>query len=260
MSRDRQRGFTLVEAVVVIVITGILAGIVAVFITRPVEGYMDAVRRAELTDAADTALRRIARDLRLALPNSVVVTSDATSQTLTYVPTTGGGRYRAEGEDRLDFTQADTTFDVLGPAVTFAGGESIVVYNLGVPGADAYGGGNRASYGGAAGSVTNVAIGAKKFPFESPSQRFQVVQGPVSYVCSPTGTGGDGTLRRYSYAFDTTPMLSGGPQLAGNVSACSLSYTPGVTERSGLVVMTLTLTQDGESVTLVHQVHASNVP
>lgn len=260
MSRDRQRGFTLIEAVVVIVITGILAGIVAVFITRPVEGYMDAVRRAELTDAADTALRRIARDLRLALPNSVVVTSDATSQHLTYVPTTGGGRYRAEGEGRLDFTQADTTFDVLGPAVTFAGGESIVVYNLGVPGADAYGGGNRASYGGAAGSVTNVAIGAKKFPFESPSQRFQVVQGPVSYVCSPTGTGGDGTLRRYSYAFDTTPMLSGGPQLAGNVSACSLSYTPGVTERSGLVVMTLTLTQDGESVTLVHQVHASNVP
>lgn len=44
MRRPRQfaRGFTLVEAIVVIVITGVIAGMVAVFIRTPVEGYMDA--------------------------------------------------------------------------------------------------------------------------------------------------------------------------------------------------------------------------
>ncbi|MFA6270798.1 MAG: type II secretion system protein, partial [Candidatus Paceibacterota bacterium] len=73
--RRPSAGFTLVEAVVAIVITGILAGIVAVFIASPVQGYVDSVRRAELTDAADVALRRMMRDIRLALPNSLRVTS-----------------------------------------------------------------------------------------------------------------------------------------------------------------------------------------
>ena len=66
-----QRGFTLVEAIVVIVITGIIAAGVAVFIRAPVEGYVDSVARAELTDAADTALRRLSRDVNSALPNSL---------------------------------------------------------------------------------------------------------------------------------------------------------------------------------------------
>ena len=66
-----QGGFTLLEAVVVIVITGIVSAMVAVFIRAPVEGYIDSVARAELTDAADTALRRLTREVRTALPNSL---------------------------------------------------------------------------------------------------------------------------------------------------------------------------------------------
>ncbi len=68
---QRQRGFTLIEAVMVIAITGIVAAMVAIFIRTPIQGYFDLERRVEMTDTADTALRRIARDLRLALPNSV---------------------------------------------------------------------------------------------------------------------------------------------------------------------------------------------
>src|SRR6266850_4952370 len=75
---SRERGVTLIEMVIVISITAIIAGAVSVFISRPVEGYADAARRAELTDIADTALRRMTRDLRTALPNSVRV--DATGR------------------------------------------------------------------------------------------------------------------------------------------------------------------------------------
>ena len=74
-----QSGFTLAEAVIVIAITGIISAVVAVFIKAPVQSYFDASRRAEMTDIADTALRRISRDLRLALPNSVRVAGGNTA-------------------------------------------------------------------------------------------------------------------------------------------------------------------------------------
>ena len=64
---------TLIELVIVIAISSIIAVGMAAFIARPIEAYVDAARRAELTDIADTALRRMTRDLRTALPNSIRV-------------------------------------------------------------------------------------------------------------------------------------------------------------------------------------------
>ena len=113
-------GFTLIEAIMVIVITGILSSIVAVFITKPVQGYVDSVRRAELTDAADVALRRMTRDIRLALPNSLRVTTTGGFSYIEFIVTKSGGRYRdpADGStagDFLSFTSAaDVSFHSLG--------------------------------------------------------------------------------------------------------------------------------------------------
>ena len=42
-------GFTLIEMVMVIVITGIVAAMVAVFIRQPIDAYVATARRAELT-------------------------------------------------------------------------------------------------------------------------------------------------------------------------------------------------------------------
>ena len=72
----RHGGFTLLELIVVIVITGIIAGMIAIFVTRPVTAYFDTARRAELTENADTASRRIARDLRTALPRDAYICTD----------------------------------------------------------------------------------------------------------------------------------------------------------------------------------------
>jgi MSHA biogenesis protein MshO len=261
------RGVTLVEAIMVIVLTGILAGMAAVFIRAPVKAYFDVVGRAELTDIADGALRRASRDIRAALPNSVRLagTCDGTSTCyLEFVPIKSAGRYR-EGPpgDILDFNAAaDNSFAVLGPGVNIQSGDSIVVYNLGITGADAYAGLNRRAVpagglGTGLAAVTFTAT-ALPFPFASPARRFHVVDTPVSYVCN-----GAGQLQRYAgYPFAAAqPQPPGGTpaQLAGDVSRCRFAYQT-LSQLSALITLDLGLSKNGETVNLVYQIHVNNVP
>ena len=193
---SRLAGFTLIEMIVVIVLTGIIAGMVAVFIRSPIDAYVDTARRARLTADADTALRFFARDLRSALPNSLRVTApDANGvQYLEFVPTTGGARYRqymtaANMGNILDFGAADGVFDLIGPAPAFAAGQSVVIFNL-EPGSvsDVYSGNNRAAVFNVAGpgfssdaSPIKVLIAATAFPSPSPAARAHFVSTPVTY-------------------------------------------------------------------------------
>ena len=267
-----KRGFTLVEMVVVIVITGVIAAGVAVFLRLPVQGYVDASRRAEISDIADTALRRMVSDLRLALPNSVRITDGG--KTLELLLTRTGGRYRTEGVGFLDFSQATTSFAQLGPLASGLGmnivaGDKVVIYNLGIAGADAYAGDNSADISSVNNTAPNEPVliyAAKKFPFESPEARFQIVEGPVSYVCD---TSVNLSLTRYA-AYPISPVQPNASSLAGpsasralaanNVSACTFTYTPGVTARGGVVALSVKISLKGESVQMYQEVHVSNVP
>ncbi|MES2297880.1 MAG: prepilin-type N-terminal cleavage/methylation domain-containing protein [Pseudomonadota bacterium] len=287
-----QAGFTLVEAVIVIVIIGILGAVVAVFIQLPVKSYSDARARADLTDSGDLALRRMARDIRLALPNSVRVTSGANgAQYLELLLTKSGGRYLSiddpdtgvAGASVLDFVNsAQTTFSIVGAAPVgtqaITTSDSIVVYNLG-PGltpADAYAtGGNRAQV-----SAVNVVNGltritlannpfARAEPMASPTNRFQVVSSPVTYYCSPNGAGGTGSITRYwnytiTLAQPTPPADGSSSLLTNKVSACTFSYAALANLNTGLVGLNITLTDpapsDAGNVTLVHQIHVDNTP
>jgi MSHA biogenesis protein MshO len=249
--------------IIVISITAIIGSMVALFLRVPLDSYVAQDRRARLTDTADTALRRMGRDVRLALPNSVRVASVGSVFYLEFLGTRSGGRYRAQGGgDILDFTTVDSSFDVLGPAIAMQAGDRIAVYNLGIPGADAWAGNTLSAYTGATGNVTNIAITPKQFPLASPGNRFQVVDGPVSYVCDP----GAGTLTRFwGYpiaAAQPTAFAVATPRalLANRVSACSFNYQPGVTERGGLVSMVLNLSLSGETVRIYASTQVGNQP
>lgn len=264
----RVRGVTLIEMIMVIVITGIVGAAVAVFIRRPVEGYVDAARRAQLSDIADTALRRMTRDVRTALPNSIRI--DGSGRYLEYLQTRGGGRYRAEPKadgtgNVLDFAAADSSFDIIGQMPTMAATDSIVVYNLSATEAssNAYIGDNREGY--ASDDGTTITLDAAKlFPLVSPGKRFHIVQHPVTYHCDI----GAGVLRRYwGYTIQaaqptgTLPLDGSSALLATRVTGCSFTYeTDGATGRTGVVALTLQIAQSGESVRLFQQVHVSNVP
>jgi MSHA biogenesis protein MshO len=290
------QGFTLVEAVMVIAIAGIVAAMVAVFIKKPVEGYFDSARRAELSDTADTAVRRITRDIRSALPNSVRNSADGTGQCIEFMPTKIGGRYRAAVDasgngDPLDFTSVDGSFDMLWLNSTLPSSSQIavrdvvVVYNDGSTSGNAYLGNNAirisgvSEPGGTANSTAITFVGTttpgpfnrKQFPSESPTNRFFVLPGAnnvVSYDCS------SGDLIRYTRTLSTAwaqpatcaAMTNGATPatLAKNVSTCSLKYDPPGSSsglsRFGIVSISLGMTQSGESVQLYSQVHVDNAP
>ena len=287
--RARLLGVTLIELAVTIALVGIVAALIVNF-AMPVRSYIDTSRRAALADAADTALRRIGRDLHLALPNSVRVSSSGGIQYLEFMLVRAGGRYRAEADtavgantcgttagDVLDIGAADTCFVTLGDVASVgqvaAGTDYLVVYNLpyGTPNADAYEfpgtGGNKSLISGAVNGagVDRFTFASNTFGYESPGKRFFVIEGPVTFACNPTA----GTLTRHKgYAISASPAPpSGGSSalMVGNVKDCSFAYSSAASQGSGLVTLWLELKMldsrgSEETVSLLHAVHVNNVP
>lgn len=225
----RLLGYTLIETVVVVVIVGILAAGASAFIVRSVEGYTDVSRRAALVEAAESALRRMARDLHRALPNSVRVTDPGTgSFALELLPTLDGAKYSKDGQaaQKLVFNVADDNFDLKGcfrnPATpsAFTQGGRLVINNRGTLNlgnvyidAQATSGPSVITYAAptititltntkaalcpdgldATHHVTFTPSNTQRFRSASPNQRLYVVTTAVSYLCDAAL----GTLTRY---------------------------------------------------------------
>jgi MSHA biogenesis protein MshO len=281
------RGFTLIELVITIALSTIVVGFMAIFIAGPVDSYTDQARRAELVDLAESSLRRIARDIRRALPNSVRLNSAGSAVALELLNTIDGARYRdrpppGNPSKRLRFTAADDAFNSIGGFRNIAQPFSsnthyLAIYNVGVPGADAYELANVITPPGTQIDIDadttpgedNVRISpAFKFAFASPGQRVFLVDGPVTYLCD----GAAGTLVRYANYTITSDqadrntaaeLLGAGADatlIANKVSNCSMNYAPGTAQRAGLVSIALAVTDTGETVSLLHQIHVDNVP
>jgi MSHA biogenesis protein MshO len=90
----------------------------------------------------------------------------------------------------------------------------------------------------------------------------------VTSLCDPTA----GTLLRSHgsavaanhAAVDSHGELVGAAAtaslMANQLAACSFAYSPGTAERAGLVSLQIAVSAQGESVSLLSQVHVDNVP
>jgi len=282
----RQSGFTLIELVITMTISVIVVAFAGLFISGPVLGFTDQARRVRLVDAADSALQRISRDIRRALPNSIRVANVGSISAVELLSTADGARYRGNAPGTanqiLDFSGADSAFNVIGPFTRIAKPFSstnhfLAIYNVGVTGADAY---ELANVMTPPGTQIDIAADtmagedrvnlspAFQFAYGSPTQRVFLVDGPVSYVCDSVA----GTLTRYvGYAIaenhadrDTGgELLAAGASaslVAGRITGCGFSYAAGTAERAGMVTLEITVGEQGEAISQLAQVHVDNVP
>ena len=293
--QKQNRGFTLVELVLVMLITGIMVAIMGAVLTRPMQGYVALTQRAALVDQAEMALRRMQRDIRRALPNSIRIKGNAIEMVNVVESIVYREGVTPASATELDFTSQDTSFNTVGsfgvqPPVVASTAIRLVIYNLPVgtvdgtnvyaqaaPGPFPPAGshvitppGMAITIGAAAANEHTITLAAPghQFALRSPQQRLYVVDTPITYICDPAV----GTLTRYSgypiqQAQPTDPTVAplsnagvSSDPLSTNLSACGFVYLPGNTQRTGIVRMSLTITEpdSGESVSLMHQVHVVN--
>lgn len=225
---SRRAGMTLVEMVVAIVLLAILGSVTAAFMLRPIQGYVDLARRAALVEAAESALRRQARDVRLALPRSVRIQNLADGYAVEVLPTIDGAMYRrrdtapgggtttanrlqigagddADGFDihkffrNITVPSSSTTHRlVIGNVggstaatnVYLASGSQTVITALGTT--------INYSATGVNGAHRITMTPAYRFNSHTANQRIYIVETPVSYLCTANATNpAAGTLTRY---------------------------------------------------------------
>lgn len=290
MMLRRAAGFTIIEMIVVIVITSILAGFIVQFILFPVETFKKTNSRAVLVDIAETALQRLAFDIHNALPNSVRVgcNSGGENKCVEFLHISAAGRYRrfaqtAGGAGDILIGDGDTTFDVLGPVISFnagsySAGDSCLDFSDDVrclfinPVRDTGSSDWKSDYLRTLKSYNNITnnldFDGAVFAEHSPMQRFYIVDTPIKFVCDD----GAETLTRYDNydveLLESNSQLSNlgtarDSLLANKITGCDFSYSETSLDAdrgNGLLTVELTLQDGTETVSLTQQISVLNRP
>ncbi|HIF50949.1 MAG TPA: prepilin-type N-terminal cleavage/methylation domain-containing protein [Thiotrichaceae bacterium] len=278
------KGFTLIELIIVILITSILSGVLLTIMSGPMTQFVQVEQRANLVDIAETALLRMTREIRLALPNSIRVNA---GPEIEFIRTVDGGRYRSKvdptdaniqcsskSDEKLSFSRDTDCFEIMGalqnlPGTILTGSNQtaclnqtalcLVIFNTGQSGANVYALDNIAAISAINSTritFDNSGVAGFKFPHKSPQQRFFIIDTPVKFTC-------DGTKidRVFNYNFFAG---TGGTSnlLVNQLSNCTFTYNAGTATRAGLVTISITVRDNdlGQQVTLLQQAHVDNQP
>ena len=278
----------MVEMVVTMTIISIVAATAGIFIVHPIRAYIAVTQRADLIHVAEITMRRIERDIKRAIPNSVRVNS--TGKSLELLNTVGGFRYRAAAPNAFNIAPNLTAFNILGKFpndMLGSNGYRVVVYSLGsygtspddpTPGANVYGvaaaGVHIITPIGTAVTLTsgttedNVLFSgsAVQFSYESPQKRVYFADTPVTYLCNESS----GTITRlWDYDIqaiqpndaNSIPLsVAKSAVLADKIQSCEFSYDPGSEQRNATVTIKLNVSDGNEVISLLHQVEVDNAP
>ncbi|RWX53849.1 PilW family protein [Photobacterium chitinilyticum] len=95
----RQKGFTLIEMVMALVILGIISLAIGSYLQLGAQGYVDTVNRDRAQAVARFALEKITREIRHAAPNSVSTSNEGAC--LSFYPVRYSGFYQGSPETNM---------------------------------------------------------------------------------------------------------------------------------------------------------------
>ena len=287
-SAHRPRGFTLIEMVIAILISGIIAVGVVTYIGDTINGFVSSGDRNKLASSGRVVVDRIAMELHNALPNSIRVTAAQPNgdQCMEFIPFLGASSYQSAPFTGLGGTTI-TTVD-FNPALLMASGadDYAVIYPINT--ADLYDLDNRSAMspldsivdtGGADGIVTITLDATHRFPRRSPVDRIYVAQQSVSFCvvgnllyrysnygveltqCTPTTNSCDVASplpdRRLPSALPDRVLIS---DRLDNTGLSAFSLLAPTLRRNAIVSMEFNFTENNDVVRLKHEVLMRNVP
>ncbi len=258
-----QTGFTLVEVIFVVVILGIIAVIGASFVVSALESYHTAQARNHLVQRGRLVLEQMARELRMALPNSVRVS--AGGRCIEFMPVVAATHYQGVVADASNNMAAHN--QVTTGAFTLSGSTPRHVVISPFSPADIY------THSAPAARVGLGAMGSAPYtsiPFSSDhrfirnsiNRRIYLAADPVRF-CLNNGN----LVRFYQYGFSTGALGDADP---GGASALmshkvepkgtAFALSPASQNRNMAVHISLIFRSDTASLDLNHQVLIRNVP
>jgi MSHA biogenesis protein MshO len=267
-----QRGFTLVELIMVIVLLGIVATISTQFVSFSTSGAIDLGDRQQRALQGVVISEQITREIREAFPLTVRSEQD---ECLEWMPILGGTSYRS-----LPFDEEQTTFSVIpfeeeARQAINKQEARLVVYGYGVSQDKLYNVGNVGPVSPEIDSINGsgdvVLVSPHRFTRRSPEKRIYAVGQPVS-ICQ--GTGADSSKL---YRFTGYPPEEDQPSyswLDNNADAGLMSanlyrshlvdwkVTPVSLRRSAIVSFEFVLKAQNsdETTTVTQEVQIRNVP
>lgn len=231
------KGFTLIELVIVIVLLSALSIMTSSYISTGVDIYSDVAERDGSLNSVRFVMERLRREVANALPNSAFST---TGQCLTFTPILASSIYGSDfpisPSSRNSGTIAPIPFDIsAAKAVVYLLSSNELTSNK-VQAINDY----------SAGQTALTFPSSISFPWSSPARRVYIVKDTVTYCFRSNN------LYR---TVNSEPETLMGEEIEGRFQVSDATL-----QRNGLVLTTYIMTFDGQSVPVEQTLPINNVP
>jgi len=253
----RPNGFTLIELIIVIVLLGIVGAMGAGFISSAFKGFFGADARMEMYEEGKSALVRMEREIHIAVPNAVdVSTTTIADDTISVGLVDENAMSPVFGQ----YTETTPTNRITDPTAALPVGTLVSIYNTSWN--DFADSSRIYSVTGLSGTGNRRMTLGENIGLTSPYNRYYAVQN-VAVRFSVA----NGVLSRSTATVSAAAALGGfgNPQpLVKNIVPSGglpyFIYAPGTSSRNSMVTINFAIARNNETVNFHKEVEIRNVP